>query len=244
MLLPKTTPGLHWRGIEPPLALSDYRLIAFDMDSTLISIETLDEMADLMGRKAEVAALTEAAMRGEIVDYKQSLRERVALLAGMPEAALDEVYEQRLRINPGAETLIAACKAAGLTCLLVTGGFTCFTDRLRVRLGLDDVRANVLEVEDGRLTGRLLPQAWGDICDGEEKRRKLLEVCAALGVGPERANAVGDGANDLPMMRAAGLSVGYRAKPAVRQEVNVAIDTGGLDRLLELFRPSSCFPDV
>ncbi|EHK67107.1 phosphoserine phosphatase SerB [Achromobacter arsenitoxydans] len=230
-----TAPGLHWRGIVPPLALADYKVIAFDMDSTLISIETLDEMADLMGRKAEVAALTEAAMRGDIVDYKQSLRDRVALLAGMPEAALDEVYEQRLRINPGAETLIAACKAAGLTCLLVTGGFTCFTDRLRVRLGLDDVRANVLEVREGRLTGRLLPQAWGDICDGEEKRRKLLEVCASLGVGPERAIAVGDGANDLPMMRAAGLSVGYRAKPAVRREVAVAIDDGGLDRLLQLF---------
>jgi len=235
MALPTTIPGLHWRGIEPPFALSDYKLIAFDMDSTLISIETLDEMADLMGKKAEVAALTEAAMRGEIADYKQSLRERVALLGGMPEAALDEVYEQRLRINPGAETLIAACKKAGLACLLVTGGFTCFTDRLRVRLGLDDVRANVLEVRDGVLTGRLLPQDWGDICDGEEKRRKLLEACAALGVGPERAIAVGDGANDLPMMRAAGLSVGYRAKPAVRQEVDVAIDEGGLDRLLELF---------
>ncbi|QVQ27980.1 phosphoserine phosphatase SerB [Achromobacter deleyi] len=236
MFASSTVPGLSWRGITPPLALSDYKVIAFDMDSTLISIETLDEMADLMGKKAEVAALTEAAMRGEIVDYKQSLRDRVALLAGMPEAALDEVYEQRLRINPGAEALIAACKAAGLTCLLVTGGFTCFTDRLRLRLGLDDVRANVLEVTQGRLTGRLLPQGWGDICDGNEKRRKLLEVCASLGVGPERAIAVGDGANDLPMMRAAGLSVGYRAKPAVRQEAMVAIDEGGLDRLLELMR--------
>ncbi len=229
-----TAPGLHWRGIVPPLALGDYKVIAFDMDSTLISIETLDEMADLMGKKAEVAAITEAAMRGEIVDYKQSLRDRVALLAGMPEAALDEVYEQRLRINPGAQALIAACKAAGLTCLLVTGGFTHFTDRLRVRLGLDDVRANVLEVQDGRLTGRLTPQAWGDICDGEAKRGKLEEVCARLGVGLERAIAVGDGANDLPMMRAAGLSVGYHAKAAVRQEVRIAIDDGGLDRLLEL----------
>lgn len=229
-------PGVQWRGIAPPLALSDYKVIAFDMDSTLINIETLDEMADLMGKKAQVAALTEAAMRGDIVDYKQSLRDRVALLAGMPESLLDEVYEQRVQINPGAETLIAACKAEGLTCLLVTGGFTCFTDRLRVRLGLDDVRANVLEIVDGRLTGKLLPQAWGDICDGEEKRRKLLEVCAQRGVGPERAIAVGDGANDLPMMRAAGLSVGYHAKPAVRQEVNVAIDQGGLDQLLTLIR--------
>ncbi|MFY0479660.1 phosphoserine phosphatase SerB [Achromobacter marplatensis] len=235
MLPSSMAAGLQWRGIAPPLTLSDYRVIAFDMDSTLISIETLDEMADLMGKKAEVAALTEAAMRGDIVDYKQSLRQRVALLAGMPETLLDTVYEQRVKINPGAETLIAACKAAGLTCLLVTGGFTCFTDRLRVRLGLDDVRANVLEVVNGHLTGRLLPQAWGDLCDGEEKRRKLVDVCAAVGVGPERAIAVGDGANDLPMMRAAGLSVGYHAKPAVRREVNVSIDDGGLDRLLELF---------
>lgn len=230
------TPGLQWRGITPPLSLSDFSVIAFDMDSTLISIETLDEMADLMGKKAQVAALTEAAMRGDIVDYKQSLRDRVALLAGMPQALLDEVYEQRVRINPGAETLIAACKAEGLTCLLVTGGFTCFTDRLRARLGLDDVRANVLEIIDGRLTGKLLPQPWGDLCDGEEKRRKLLEVCAKLGVGPERAIAVGDGANDLPMMRAAGLSVGYHAKPAVRREVNVEINEGGLDQLLNLIR--------
>ncbi len=229
--------GLQWRGITPPLKLSDYKVIAFDMDSTLIAIETLDEMADLMGKgkKAEVAALTEAAMRGEITDYKQSLRQRVALLAGMPQAGLDEVYEQRLRLNPGVETLIGACKAAGLFCLLVTGGFTCFTDRLRVRLGLDDVRANVLEIEDGRLTGRLLTQPWGDLCDGEEKRRKLLDVCASLGVGPERAIAVGDGANDLPMLRTAGLSVAYHAKPAVRQEAKVAIDQGGLDQLLRLF---------
>lgn len=182
-----------------------------------------------------MAALTEAAMRGEIVDYKQSLRQRVALLAGMPAAALDEVYEHRLALNPGVETLIAACKAAGLFCLLVTGGFTCFTDRLRLRLGLDDVRANVLEIVDGRLTGRLLPQAWGDLCDGEEKRRKLLEVCTTLGVGPERAIAVGDGANDLPMLRTAGLSVAYHAKPAVRREAKVAIDQGGLDQLLRLF---------
>lgn len=236
MPLSSAHPGVQCRGITPPLSLSDFNVIAFDMDSTLISIETLDEMADLMGKKAEVAALTEAAMRGDIVDYKQSLRERVALLAGMPQALLDEVYEQRVRINPGAETLIAACKAAGLTCLLVTGGFTCFTDRLRVRLGLDDVRANVLEIIDGRLTGKLLPQPWGDICDGEQKRLKLLEVCAQLGVGPERAIAVGDGANDLPMMRVAGVSVGYHAKPAVRQQVNVAIDAGGLDQLLTVIR--------
>lgn len=227
--------GLVLRGIDTPLRLSDYKLIAFDMDSTLISIETLDEMADLMGKKAQIAALTEAAMRGEIVDYKQSLRERVALLAGLPASAMDEVYDHRLKLNPGVQTLIAACKAAGLTCLLVTGGFTYFTDRLRVRLGMDDVRANVLEIVDGHLTGKMLAQPWGDLCDGQEKRRKLLEVCAALGVGPERAIAVGDGANDLPMMEVSGLSVAYHAKPTVRAQAKIAINEGGLDRLLEVF---------
>ena len=184
------------------------------MDSTLVAIETLDEMAALMGRGAEVAAITEAAMRGEISDYKQSLRERVALLAGMPQALADQVYDERLTLNPGAEELIGACKRAGLYCLLATGGFTCYTDRLRQRLGLDDARQRAGDARR-RLTGRLLPQPWGDICDGEEKKNKLLEVCARLGVAPEQAIAVGDGANDLPMMRAAGLSVGFHPKPAV-----------------------------
>lgn len=155
----------------------------------------------------------------------------------MPQALADQVYDERLTLNPGAEELIGACKRAGLYCLLATGGFTCYTDRLRQRLGLDDVRANVLETRDGRLTGRLLPQPWGDICDGEEKKNKLLEVCARLGVAPEQAIAVGDGANDLPMMRAAGLSVGFHPKPAVRREADVTIEAGGLDRLLQLFTP-------
>ena len=230
-------PGLSLRRPWTPAPLSAYRVISFDMDSTLVAIETLDEMAALMGRGAEVAAITEAAMRGEISDYKQSLRERVALLAGMPQALADQVYDERLTLNPGAEELIGACKRAGLYCLLATGGFTCYTDRLRQRLGLDDVRANVLETRDGRLTGRLLPQPWGDICDGEEKKNKLLEVCARLGVAPEQAIAVGDGANDLPMMRAAGLSVGFHPKPAVRREADVTIEAGGLDRLLQLFTP-------
>ena len=227
-------PGLEVRGIALPQYLRDYRLIAFDMDSTLISIETVDELADVAGCRAAVEAITEAAMRGEITDYKQSLRQRVALLAGLPAQALDEVYEHRLRLNPGVPELIAACKAAGLRCILVTGGFTCFTDRLQARLGLDDVRANVLEVVDGRVTGRLVPQAWGDIVDGEEKKRKLLATCAQMGIAPAQAIAMGDGANDLPMMGAAGLSVAYRAKPVVRERAHVAINEGGLDRLLEV----------
>ena len=230
----ETRPGLSLHGFAPPLALGDFRLIAFDMDSTLINIECVDEIADAAGRKAEVAAITEAAMRGEIADYKASLRQRVALLRGVPVAALESVYRERLRLNPGAETLVAACQAAGLKTLLVSGGFTFFTDRVRDRLGLDFTRSNVLEVADGQLTGRMVDQPWGDICDGTEKRRMLLETCAALGITPRHAIAVGDGANDLPMMGEAGLSVAFHAKPAVRAQAMVAIDSGGLDRILEV----------
>jgi phosphoserine phosphatase len=234
MTMSEWGPGLEVRGVSQPRRLGGYRLIAFDMDSTLISIETVDELADLAGCKAQVEAITEAAMRGEITDYKRSLRERVALLKGLPAQALEEVYEHRLRLNPGVQELIGACKSEGLRCILVTGGFTCFTDRLAARLGLDDVRANVLEVVDGRVTGRLLPQSWGDIVDGEEKRRKVLSTCAHMGIVPSQAIAMGDGANDLPMMGAVGLSVAYKAKPAVREKAHVAINEGGLDRLLEV----------
>ncbi|MGZ8260891.1 MAG: phosphoserine phosphatase SerB [Caldimonas sp.] len=239
-----STPGLVVRGFQPPLRLADFALIAFDMDSTLISIECVDEIAAMAGRKAEVAAITEAAMRGEIADYKESLLRRVALLRGVPATALQRVYDERLRLNPGAERLVAACKAAGLKTLLVSGGFTFFTDRVRDRLGIDFTRSNVLEIADGALTGRadegavltgrLVDQPWGDICDGAEKRKMLLETCAAIGIDPARSIAVGDGANDLPMMAAAGLSVAYHAKPKVRAAAMVAIDDGGLDRLLEI----------
>jgi phosphoserine phosphatase len=227
-------PGLVIQGFTPPLALANFRLIAFDMDSTLINIECVDEIADAAGRKAEVSAITEAAMRGEIADYKESLRQRVALLAGVPVAALDEVFSQRLQLNPGAEALVRACQAAGLKTLLVSGGFTFFTDRIGDRLRLDFARSNVLEVADGHLTGRMVDQPWGDICDGDEKRRMLLATCAELGIEPSQAIAMGDGANDLPMMAVAGLSVAYHAKPRVREQAMVAIDEGGLDRLLEL----------
>jgi phosphoserine phosphatase len=176
-------------------------------------------------------------MRGEIADYKESLRRRVALLKGVPAAALQRVYDERLRFNPGAERLVAACKAAGLKTLLVSGGFTFFTDRVRDRLGFDFTRSNVLEIADGALTGRLVDQPWGDICDGAEKRKMLLETCAALAISPTTAIAVGDGANDLPMMAAAGLSVAYHAKPKVRDAAMVTIDSGGLDRLLEVVTP-------
>jgi len=230
------TPGLIVRGFSPPFKLTDFKLIAFDMDSTLINIECVDEIADAAGRKAEVAAITEAAMRGEIADYKDSLRRRVALLRGVPVAAMHEVFEQRLRLNPGAQTLVEACQCAGLKTLLVSGGFTFFTDRIRDLLKLDFTRSNVLGVDKGVLTGSMVDQDWGDICDGNEKRRMLLATCAQLGIQPSQAIAMGDGANDLPMMGAAGLSVAYHAKPAVRAQAMVAINDGGLDRLLELMR--------
>ena len=232
-------PGLWIQGFSAPLQLSQFKLIAFDMDSTLINIECIDEVADAAGRKAEVAAITEAAMRGEIADYKDSLRQRVALLRGVPASALAEVYEERLRLNPGAQNLAQACQNAGLKTLLVSGGFTYFTDRVRDQLGIDFTRSNVFEIDNGVLTGRMVDQPWGDICDGEEKRRMLLQTCQDLGISPAQSIAMGDGANDLPMMGVAGLSVAYQAKPKVREQAMVAIHAGGLDRLLEVVLPSA-----
>ena len=230
-------PGLTIQGFTAPLRLSQFKLIAFDMDSTLINIECVDEIADAAGRKAEVAAITEAAMRGEITNYKESLRQRVALLKGVKVAHMHEVLSARLRLNPGAADLVRACKAAGMKVLLVSGGFTYFTDHVRDVLGIDWTRSNELELEDGVLTGRMVDQAWGDICDGEEKRKMLLQTCAQLGINPQQAIAMGDGANDLPMMGEAGLSVAYHAKPKVREQAMVAINSGGLDRLLEVLKP-------
>ena len=206
-------PGITVRGITAPLALKDYKLIAFDMDSTLISIECVDEIAAAVGRKAEVAAITEAAMQGVITDYKESLRQRVALLRGVTAAQLEAVYTERLRFNPGAEALVAAARQAGLTTLLVSGGFTFFSDRVKTHLGIDYARANMLEIDNG-----------------------VLELASLMGIAPHQAIAVGDGANDLPMMGAVGLSVAYHAKPTVRAQAKVAIHEGGLDRLLEVLR--------
>ena len=230
------SPGLVVNIATPALKLSNFKLIAFDMDSTLINIECVDEIADAAGRKAEVSAITEAAMRGEITDYKDSLRRRVALLEGVSVASMDEVYRERLKLNPGAAELVHACKAAGLKILLVSGGFTFFTDRIRDQLGIDYTRSNVLETSNGKLTGKMVDQPWGDICDGAEKRKMLLETCALLGINPLQAIAMGDGANDLPMMGVAGLSVAWHAKPKVRDQAMVAINAGGLDRLLELMQ--------
>lgn len=230
------SPGLVLQRFTPPLRLADFKLIAFDMDSTLINIECIDEIADAVGKKAEVAAITEATMRGEIKDFKESLTRRVALLQGVPVASLQQVYDERLKLNPGAAELVAACKAAGLKVLLVSGGFTFFANRVKERLGIDFARSNLLDEADGLLTGRVVTQSWGDICDGAEKRRTLLEVTSLLGISPAETIAMGDGANDLPMMGEAGLSVAYHAKPKVREEAMVAINEGGLDRLLEVLQ--------
>jgi phosphoserine phosphatase len=230
-----TKEGLVIRGFTPPLPLSRFKLAAFDMDSTLINIECIDEIAAAAGKKAEVAAITEAAMRGEITDFKESLRRRLAFMKGVPASALDEVYATRLQLNPGVETLVRELHAAGLKTLLVSGGFTFFAEKVQARLGMHFMRSNVLEIVDGKLTGRVVDQPWGDICDGAEKKKVLLETCASLGIEPRQAIAVGDGANDLPMMGAAGLSVAFHAKPKVREQAMVSIEQGGLDRLLEVF---------
>jgi phosphoserine phosphatase len=236
MLPSEIAPGLFVRGIQPPLKLADYRLIAFDMDSTLINVECVDEIADIAGRKAEVAAITEAAMRGEIADYKDSLRRRVAMLAGVPEGALQRVYDERLKLNPGVEAFVQACRHAGLKTLLVSGGFDFFSERVRRRLQLDFARANTLGTSAGRLTGTLFDHPWGDICDGAEKRRVLLEVCELMGIATSQSIAVGDGANDLPMMKAAGLSIAFHSKPAVREQAAISIEHGGMERALEVLR--------
>jgi phosphoserine phosphatase len=242
MTTTEISPGLVIQGFTPPLKLSNFKLIAFDMDSTLINIECIDEIADAAGRKAEVSAITEAAMRGEITDFKDSLRRRLALLEGVSVASMEAVYAQRLQINPGAKALIDTCKAAGMKVLLVSGGFTFFADRVKERLNIDFARSNLLEIKNGKLTGKLITQAWGEICDGEEKRRTVLATCTDLGITPSQAIAMGDGANDLPMMKlcadAGGLSVAYHAKPKVRAQAMVAINAGGLDRLLEVFKPA------
>lgn len=210
--------------------LADMKLLAIDMDSTLISIECIDEIADMAGVKAEVSAITAAAMRGEI-NYTESLRQRVGLLQDLDEAALARVYDERLRLSPGAETMLAAMQRAGVKTLLVSGGFRFFTERLRTRLGLDYSISNVLEVEHGRLTGRVV----GDIVDAEAKADKLRSVRDELGIEKNRIIAIGDGANDLAMMAEAGVSIAYRAKALARGKAGYALDHVGLDGVLNLF---------
>jgi len=219
---------VHWKSTSQKLA--EFKLLAMDMDSTLITIECIDEIADMQGLKPQVSAITESAMRGEIA-FPESLTRRVALLKGLPASALQQVYDERVTLSPGAEKLLSAVRAAGLKTLLVSGGFTFFTDRIKEKCNLDFSHSNQLEIIDGKLTGRVL----GDIVDAEEKKRTVERTCAQLDISPNEAIVMGDGANDLAMMHIAGLSVAFRAKPVVREQATVALNFVGLDGLLNLF---------
>jgi len=221
---------LDWAFVPAGKKLSDFGLICFDMDSTLITIECIDELADFAGKKAEVSEVTEAAMRGEI-DYRESLRRRLALMAGLDARVLARVYGERLLLSDGARELLEACQNAGLRTAILSGGFTYFTERLRIELGLDFATSNELEIVGGKLSGRVV----GDIVDASAKAHHLLRLRDELGLSKEQVIACGDGANDLLMMAEAGLSVAFRAKPATRAKADVAINFGGLDGLLNLF---------
>lgn len=216
--------------VPESVRLADFGLVAMDMDSTLITIECIDELADLAGRKSEVGPITAAAMRGEL-DFAESLEQRVALLAGLGEDALERVYTERLALTPGAESMLAAMHDRGIRTLLVSGGFTYFTDRLRERLGLDCARGTALEIEDGKITGRLV----GEIVDAARKARAMREVRDALGLATGRVLAIGDGANDLALMAEAGFSIAFHAKPAVKARATYALDFVGLDGVVNLF---------
>ena len=223
---------LDWGFVEDGRRLADFRLLAMDMDSTLICIECIDEIADFAGRKAEVAAVTASAMRGEI-DWPESLKRRVAALTGLPESTLARVYDERLRFNPGAEALIAAARRAGVKTLLVSGGFTYFTDRLRGRLKLDYAYSNTLVVEGGMLAGT----TTGPLVDAGGKAGHVRRLKSELGIGREHVLAIGDGANDLPMMAEAGTSIAYHAKPVAKDKATFALDHVGLEGVLNLFPP-------
>jgi phosphoserine phosphatase len=222
--------GLDYSFMQEDKKLSDFKLLVMDMDSTLITIECIDEIADMHGLKNEVAAITESAMRGEL-DFRESLTQRVSLLKGLEASALQQVFDERLLLSLGAKELLAGAQAAGLRTVLVSGGFTFFTDRLRQQLTFDVARANELEIKDDKLTGRVI----GPIIDASEKRHTVEMQAQALGVPTTAAIVMGDGANDLEMMSVAGLSVAFRAKPIVRAQADVALNFVGLDGVLHMF---------
>jgi len=222
--------GLDCAWVPDGRRLADVRLVAMDMDSTLVTIESIDEMGDFLGIREKIAAVTEQAMRGEI-DYPESLRRRVALLAGLEERALERICEERMHLSPGAEILVQRCRAEGIRTLLVSGGFSFFTAWLQQRLGIDAMLSNELEIERGRLTGRVLD----GIVDGAAKAARVRAEIAQLGTTREHAVAIGDGANDIPMMAVAGVSIAYRAKPIVREHATHALDHSGLEGVLNLF---------
>ena len=210
--------------------LNHFGLCVMDMDSTLINIECIDEIADMMNLKPQISAITEAAMRGEM-DFAQSLKARVALLKGLPETALQQVIDERLQANPGAVEWVAACKANNIKTMVVSGGFTLFANHVKTLLGLDYAVANSFEVIDGKLTGHVL----GDIVDAERKAQELVKIRDSLGLSASQTIAIGDGANDLKMMSVATVGIAYHAKPVVQQRATYALNYSGLDGAINLF---------
>ena len=217
---------------QPHFDFQQVKMIAFDMDSTLINIECIDEIARAVGKMDQVSAITEAAMRGEIKEFSKSLIDRVALLAGTPESVLEDVYQNRLRLNPGAFELLTSVKSLGWHTVLVSGGFTYFANRLKNHLNMDFAQSNTLEIEMGYLTGKVI----GHIVDGQAKAQIVSNQALEHGIRPDQVIVMGDGSNDLPMMAYAGLSIGYRAKPIVKEKADGAFDHVGLDAILDLLK--------
>ncbi|MBL8496444.1 phosphoserine phosphatase SerB [Nitrosomonas sp. JL21] len=221
---------LDYAFVNPQLKFSDFRLIAMDMDSTLLAIESIDEIADMHDIKPQVAAITQQTMRGEI-SFEESLTRRTQLLQGLHQDALQKVYDERVRLSPGAEKMLQQAQRAGIKTMVISGGFTFFTERIKTRLGLDYAAANVLQIEENRLTGKVL----GKIIGREGKADVLNRVRDELGIKPEQIIAMGDGANDLDMMTAAGVSIAYHAKPIVREHATYSLNYVGLDGVVNLF---------
>lgn len=221
---------LDFAFVDAATKLSDFKLIAMDMDSTLLAIESIDEIADMQQIKPQVATITLQTMRGEI-SFEESLTRRTALLRGLHQDALQQVYDERVRLSPGAERMLQLAKRSGLKTMVISGGFTFFTERIKTKLEFDYAMANVLEIEDNRLTGKVV----GDIIGRQGKAQVLRQVCEELGVRREQVIAIGDGANDLDMLTAAGVGIAYHAKPIVKQQATYSIDYVGLDGVTNLF---------
>jgi phosphoserine phosphatase len=222
---------LDYAFVNPDLRFSDFGLLAMDMDSTLLAIESIDEVADMHNIKPQVAAITLQTMRGEI-SFEESLTNRTALLKGLHQDALQKVYDERVKLSPGAEQLLTQAKKAGLKSMVISGGFTFFTDRIKEKLALDYAAANTLEIKQSMLTGKVV----GEIIGKEGKAEVLKQVRDELGLKREHVIAIGDGANDLGMMAEAGISIAYHAKPIVQEKADYSINHVGLDGVINLFR--------
>lgn len=222
---------LDFAFVPPGKKLADFGLVVMDMDSTLLAIESINEIADFHGVKTEVAAITESTMRGEI-NFAESLIRRTALLQGLPETALQQVYDERLRLSPGADKMLQRLQSVGISTMVISGGFTFFTDRIKTHLRLDYAFANTLDIQNGRLTGRVL----GNIIGATGKGEILQRIRDQLGLSKEQVIAIGDGANDLKMLAAAGTGIAFHAKPVLRAQATYCINHVGLDGVLNLFQ--------